>query len=191
MLLTYLLLRKMIVFHAHQSGKAGFRSSPSVSFKSASTETLPSEQFSAKAAGVGSPAAAASELVRSKNGNSDNNIEKAATTATATTAAALSTDSAESRPRKMEKGGTVGRGHLAAAAASSAELPYHYDALSVFRAKDSHLKAVVPDVQVRYLGRYCLLVRIAWWSMHDTRCPPLPWSLGVSCDHARRNSRGR
>lgn len=32
---------------------------------------------------------------------------------------------------------------------SSAELPYHYDAFSIFRAKDSHLKETVPTVEVR------------------------------------------
>lgn len=32
---------------------------------------------------------------------------------------------------------------------NSAELPYHYDAYSIFRAKDSHLKETVPTVEVR------------------------------------------
>ncbi|CAM9291885.1 unnamed protein product [Ectocarpus fasciculatus] len=31
---------------------------------------------------------------------------------------------------------------------SSAELPYHYDAFSIFRAKDSHLKETVPTVEI-------------------------------------------
>ena len=105
------------------------------------------------------PVAAGNEAPGSKIGNSsgaiNGNVETAAT-APATAATGQPAAGGDSTyPNKLKKAdsgvspaGVAGR-HHPMAAASSAELLYHYDPLSVFRAKDHQLKAVVPDVEVR------------------------------------------
>lgn len=107
------------------------------------------------------PVAAGNDALGSKIGNNsgaiNGHVETAAiapTTAATGQPAAGGDNTDPSKSKKADSGvspaGVAGRHHLtAAAAASSAELLYHYDPLSVFRAKDHQLKAVVPDVEVR------------------------------------------
>eukprot|EP00752_Nemacystus_decipiens_P005020 g4560.t1 len=114
----------------------------------------------AKATGGSTAAAAAASgeaAARPKNGSGDNsdsgNVETAAAAPTTTAAAVPSGDVADSsKPNKLERGvssgGAVWGRHPAAAAASALEIAYHCDALSVFRAKDYHLRAAEPDVGI-------------------------------------------
>lgn len=67
------------------------------------------------------------------------------------------------------------RGHTSPM--SSAELPYHYDASSIFRVKDSHLKETIPTVEVR---RSKKTARVAGWTSSPRRgslpCTSVAWN---------------
>ncbi len=101
--------------------------------------------------GLGAAGASSTDITRATS--SSTNLNAAPTSASSTTSSAAAA------------GGGGVRNHGLVAAASLAEIPYHYDALSVFRAKDPRFKEAIPDSKVRG----------TWWpSVYRTfrTCPP-------------------